>query len=75
MPGLEYVLYEGDQIVVGVTHEISIGRDRSWVKYEATTKIRSDESTESARTRAIGHVNESAMVAVDTTVEAIRRKQ
>jgi hypothetical protein len=67
-----YELFEGDQITVGITAEISVGRDKSWCKYEATTKLRSGERAEDARTRAIGHVNESVMEVVATTVETQR---
>lgn len=70
-----YQLFEGDQITVGVTHEISVGRDRSWIKYEAITKVRPDEASEDAKTRAIGHVNESVMDAVNKTVESVRSHQ
>lgn len=68
-----YELYEGDTITVGTTHQIEVGRDKSWVKYEATTKIRPAETAEHARTRAIGHVNESVMRAVAQTVDSVRR--
>lgn len=67
-----YELLEGDQITVGMTHQIEVGRDKSWVKYEATTRLRHGESAEGARTRAVGHVNESVMVAVQKTVEQLR---
>jgi len=73
MKGLEsYVLYEGDSITAGVTHQIEIGRDKSWVKYEAVTRVRPDETTDHARSRVVGHVNESAGVAVAATVESVR---
>lgn len=65
-------LSAGDQITVSVTHQIQIGRDNSWVKYEAVTKLRPGELTEDARTRAIRHVNASVMEAVAQTVEAVR---
>ena len=68
-----YQLFEGDQITVSVTHQIQIGRDNSWVKYEATTRLRPDEAAEDARTRAVGHVNESVMEAVHQTVETVRQ--
>jgi hypothetical protein len=67
-----YELWAGDQITVGVTHQVEIGRDKSWVKYEAITKVRPGEEAQDARTRAVGHVNESVMVAVAKTVEQIR---
>jgi len=65
-------LSSGDQITVSVTHQIQIGRDNSWIKYEAVTKVRPGEAAEDARTRAIGHVNVSVMEAVAKTVEVVR---
>jgi hypothetical protein len=67
-----YELYQGDSILVGMTHEISVGRDKSWIKYEATTKIRPGEVSDEARSRAIGHVNQSIVRLVETAVEQIR---
>ena len=67
-----YELFAGDQILVGVTHEITVGRDKSWVKYEATTKLRPGEVAEDARTRAVGHVNRSVMYTVNQVVEQVR---
>ena len=67
-----YQLYTGDQITVGMTHEIKVGRDTSWIKYEAITKIRPGEGSEDARTRAIGHVNASVMEAVQAAVDTVR---
>lgn len=69
-----YELFQGDSILVGVTHEISVGRDKSWVKYEATTKLRPGEVAEDARSRAIGHVNESVMKTVTAVVETVRNR-
>jgi hypothetical protein len=69
-----YELYEGDQITVGVTHEIRVDRDLSWVKYEAVTKVRPGETAVDARTRAIRHVNASVMETVNSTVETVRSK-
>lgn len=68
-----YELFEGDTILVGMTHEIKVGYDKSWVKYEATTKVRPGETGADARTRAVGHVNESVMRAVAQAVETVRR--
>lgn len=67
-----YQLYSGDQITVSVTHQIQIGRDNSWVKYEAVTRLQPGETAADARTRAIGHVNQSVMEAVHSTVETVR---
>jgi len=70
-----YELWEGDSILVGMTHEVSVGRDKSWIKYEANTKIRPGETAEDARTRAIRHVNASVMEAVHAAVETARSYQ
>lgn len=67
-----YELFEGDSITVGITAEIKVGRDTSWCKYEATTRLRQGEAAEDARTRAIGHVNESVMEVVAQTVDSQR---
>jgi hypothetical protein len=67
-----YELFSGDQITVGVTHQIEVGRDKSWVKYEAVTRLRPGEAAADARTRAVGHVNESIGIAVHQTVESVR---
>jgi len=69
-----YELFAGDSILVGVTHEISVGRDKSWVKYEATTKLRPGETADDARSRAVGHVNESVMSTVAAVVEKVRNR-
>ena len=68
-----YELYEGDQITVGMTHEIKVGYDKSWVKMEAITKIRPDETGDEASRRAIGYVNRTVMDAVAQAVETVRR--
>jgi len=67
-------VYEGDQITVGITHQIEVGRDKAWVKYEAITKIRPQETSDQARTRAIRHVNASVMETIEATVEQMRSK-
>jgi hypothetical protein len=69
-----YALYIGDSITAGVTHQIEVGRDKSWVKYEVITKVQPGEDAEDARTRAIGHVNESVDQAVSAAVHQIRRQ-
>ena len=70
-----YVLYEGDSITCGLTHQIKVGRDKSWIKYEAHHQGSSGEETESARTRAVGHVNESVMEAVQQDSRTVRSDQ
>lgn len=65
-------LRDGDTITVAVTHEVKIGGDSSWIRYEASSKI-NQETSEDAATRVIGHVNEGVMQAVTDTVETVRK--
>lgn len=62
---------EGDTITVAVTHEIKIGGESSWVRYETTTKV-NQETSEEASDRAIGFVNQGAINAVHETVQKVR---
>lgn len=62
---------DGDTITVAVTHEIKIGGESSWVRYETTTKV-NQETSEEASERAIGFVNQGAIKAVHDTVETVR---
>lgn len=66
-----YYVRDGDSITVAVTHEIKIGGESSWIRYEATTKV-NQETSEEASERAIGFVNLGAMDAVHKTVETVR---
>jgi len=69
---MHYQLDAGDDITVGVTQEVTVGRDKTWVKYEGRTKVRPGEATDDAVTRAVGHVNEAIMIAIHKTVETVR---
>ena len=64
-------LREGDQITVAVTHEIKIGGESSWVRYEGSSKIQG-ETSEEASQRVINHVSQEVMKAVYETVEKVR---
>lgn len=65
-------LAPGDQIHVGVTHEILISGERSWIKYEISTKVQPDEDEEDARNRASELVNKGVMRIITETVETVR---
>lgn len=67
----EHFIREGDTITVAVTHEIKIGGESSWVRYETTTKV-NQETSEEASARAIGFVNQGAITAVHDTVAVVR---
>jgi len=62
---------DGDTITVAVTHEIKIGGESSWVRYEANSRV-NQETSEEASERTIRFVNEGVMDAVMKTVETVR---
>lgn len=70
-----YVLMEGDRITCGITHEIMISGEKSWVKYEVNSAVRTSESAHEARTRVTGHVIATALETVHMTVDSIREAQ
>lgn len=67
-------LDEGDFVSVSLNHEIKIGREVSWVKFEATSKVRPDESSEAARDRVLNYVEDAVMIAVEETVKRVQEK-
>ena len=69
-----YVLVEGDRITCGITHEIMISGDKSWVKYEVNSAVRAGETAPEAMTRVIRHVNATAIEVVRETVDAVERE-
>jgi hypothetical protein len=64
---------DGDEITVAVTHEIKIGGESSWVRFEAKTKV-NQETCEDASNRVIRFVNQGVMDAVHRTVEEVRKQ-
>jgi hypothetical protein len=72
-PDETYVLAEGDRITCGITHEIMIAGEKSWVKYEVNSAVRAEEAVHEATTRVIRHVNATALEAVRETVDAVRK--
>jgi hypothetical protein len=68
-------LREGDKITVAITHEIKIGHESSWVRYEAASAIADGETSETASERVINHVSKNVMNAVSETVEKVRAAQ
>jgi hypothetical protein len=66
------LLDSGDRIGVSVTHQIRINGDDSWVKAEASSRVRESESPDQAGDRVLGFVDGFVMKAVErvaTTVE------
>ena len=67
-------LDEGDQITVSITHQIQINGDNSWVRYEASSKVRENETAEDAAERVHGHVDSEVIKSVVKTVETVRKQ-
>lgn len=67
----ESALDPGDAITVGITHQIQIKGDNSWIKYEATVHVRGGETEAQAKSRAIAHVNTAVIDTVDQVVETV----
>ena len=63
----------GDSIEVGVTHEVVIGREKSWVKYGVITKVREGESGEQASERAAIQMNEEVEKLIKDIVAQVER--
>lgn len=70
----ESVLSDGDRVTVSVSHQIKIGREESWIRYEASTNVRDGEHSEDAKSRAIGHVDEGVMDAINRVVETVTNR-
>ena len=68
----ETSLFEGDRITVSISHEIKVGGETTWIKYEASSTVRPHEHPAVANERIVDHVNDSAMDTVYKTVTKIR---
>lgn len=71
--GKTEVLSVGDRITCGVTHQIRIGGEDSWIKWEIDTAVRDGETEEQAVTRVLDHVDARAMEAVHRVVDTVRK--
>ena len=70
-----FTLQESDTITCGVTHEIKVGGEKSWVKYEVTRAV-TDESViaEQAAAELQAHVDAQVMKNIHITVETVRNQ-
>jgi len=59
------------RVTVGVTHEVEIKGDRSWIKFEASSTLGEGETKEELRDRVIGYVDESVMKTVEQAVNTV----
>ena len=65
------MLRSGDKITVAITHEISINRDKAWVRYEATSTVDEDEHAEDAKQRVIEHCTGSVVDAAQAAAQKV----
>lgn len=66
-------LAEGDRIIASVSHEVKVGGEASWIKWEVNSAVREGEDTETAKTRVKGHVTATVMELVHEVVDSVRK--
>jgi hypothetical protein len=66
-------LSEGDRIEIGVSHELKINGDGSWVSYKVTTKVGDGETAEAAHQRALEFLSRQVEELVKRTVADVLR--
>ena len=69
----ESLLSTGDTVEVGVTHEIVIGREKSWIKFGVTTKVREGETGEDASGRASMQMQNEVATLIKDVVAQVER--
>ncbi len=60
-------------VEVGVTHEIVIDGEKSWVRYAVSSEVEPGETLETARERVSEHVNQGVLAVIQETVESVRK--
>lgn len=65
-------MVSNQSITVGVTHEVLIDGERSWIKYEITTRVDEMAGLESTRAYASKMLQEGVMQLIAETVETVR---
>lgn len=60
-----------EQVEVGVTHQIKIGREDAWIKVAVTTDKREDESMPQAIDRTSKVVNRKILDVIEKTVKTV----
>jgi len=60
------------RITVGITHEVLIDGERSWIKYEINTGVEPMMELEAARKQASRSLQDGVMKLIAETVEIVR---
>ena len=68
-----WALYAGDTLKVGVSHELKIDGDATWVSYSIISTVRDGESAEDAHERVTSILMANTADAIQKTVENIRK--
>lgn len=69
-------LVEGDRIEVGVSHELKINGDATWVNMKVTSKVGDSETAEAASHRVMSFLSQQVEELVKRTVaDVIRMSQ
>lgn len=64
-------LSEGDILKVGVTHQISINGDNSWIKLEIESRVQDGETSEQAFDRVNKELQEKVISAMESSAQTI----
>jgi len=65
-------LNESDVVELGMSHELKIDGDGTWVSYKVATKVGPGETSDEAFQRALSHVTEKMRLAVDAAVRNVQ---
>lgn len=68
-----WALFVGDSLKVGVSHELRIDGDATWVSYSITTSVSDGETAEDAHERVVSILMAKVADTVHRTVENIRK--
>jgi hypothetical protein len=69
------LLGAGDSVEVGVTHEVLIGREKSWIKLGVVTKVNEGETGEDATLRASEHIQKETTTLIKAIVDQVNSIQ
>lgn len=70
---IKTTLNEGDEIEVGVSADVKINGDGTWITFKAKSKVGKGESGTEAHERVLSYVQESFETTVMKVVEQVQR--
>jgi len=66
-------LNEGDQVEVGVSADVKIDGDGTWITFKAKSQVGAGESGKEAHERVLEYVQECFEITVQSVVDQIRK--